>query len=926
MESISTRPSDSADPNNKWHSLPAADVLHLLGSDPASGLSSAEAAQRQKQYGRNELTPKKGIPAWLRFLQQFHQPLIYILLAAAFMTAFLGEWIDSTVIFGVVLINAVVGFLQEARALQALEALARTMTTYAMVVRDGCEHRILSQELVPGDIVVLSSGDKAAADMRLIECRDLQVNESTLTGESITVLKRVEPVDESALLADRLSMVYGATFVTYGRGRAVVVETGDLTEVGRISALIAEAESLETPLTIKISQFSRFLLYVILGLALMTFMVGFLRGEPFVDMFMAAVALAVGAIPEGLPAAVTITLAIGVGRMAHRRAIIRKLPAVETLGSTRVICSDKTGTLTENQMTVQEIFCGGEVYQVSGAGYDAAGTITDAKGMPAQPSEALKECLNAGRLCNDSHLVFKNGRREVDGDPTEGALLAAAEKGAPLFGGRLPDFPRMDVIPFESEYQYMATLHTVPEGTVVYLKGSVEQILRRCRFQVDGTGSCETFEQAAVESRAAEMAMRGLRVLAFAKFQGAAQMRQIRHEDIPEELVFLGLQGMIDPPRTEVIEAIRHCHAAGITVKMITGDHVLTAKSIAACLGLKRSPSSGADEELLAVTGADLQGLSTKALAECAARTSVFARVTPVQKLELVKAIQARGHVVAMTGDGVNDAPALRQANIGIAMGFAGTEVAKEAADMILTDDNFTSIEAAVEEGRCVFDNLTKFIVWSLPTNLGEALAIMAAVILGTVLPIMPVQILWINMTTAVCLGLMLAFEPGEPDIMQRPPRDPEAPIMTFELIMRTLFVGTLLVCGIFAVFFYETRTGASIEEARTAAVGVLVIGELFYLYNCRSLSRSMLHAGLFSNLWIWFGTGVMLALQMVFTYAPFMNHFFHSAPLPAAAWMRIFLTGFLIYGLVGLEKWIRFRFVKVRIIEPDRFPGSKKR
>lgn len=879
-----------------------------LGVEPEKGLSSQDVQKRREQYGFNRLTQKKGTSAWMRFLLQFHQPLIYILVAATLVTLFLQEWVDAGVIFAVVLINAIIGFIQESKALKALEALSQTMTAYAVVLRNGKEEKILSSELVPGDIVLLSSGDKVTADMRLIGCRDLQVNESTLTGESVPVQKQSEAIRADAALADRTNMLYASTFVTYGRGRAVVTATGDRTEVGRISELISMADSLDTPLTLKIAQFSHYLMYAILGLAVVTFFVGFLRGQPFVHMFMTAVALVVSAIPEGLPAVVTITLAIGVSRMARRRAIIRKLPAVETLGSTGVICSDKTGTLTENQMTVQEISSGGRQYRVSGVGYSPEGTIQNEQSGPAEDSASLKECLRAGYLCNDSHVVQKEGLFQVEGDPTEGALLVAAEKGRSLFQEGLPDFPRKDSIPFESEYQYMATFHTLEDNTyVVYLKGSVEKILAKCKYQLNPGNENEPLQRDEIEKIAENMAQRGLRVLAFAKFHPSSYVGKFDHKDISSDLIFLGLQGMIDPPRNEAMNALKNCYAAGIRVKMITGDHILTAKAIATQLGFKSRPDAEESEELKALTGKDIEGLEEKELEDCIRNTNVFARVAPEQKLRLVKAMQARGDVVAMTGDGVNDAPALKQANIGIAMGLAGTEVAKEAADMVLTDDNFASIEGAVEEGRGVFDNLTKFIVWVLPTNLGEGLAVLCAVFTGAALPVMPVQILWINMTTTVCLGLMLAFEAKEPGIMKRPPRQPNAPIMTFDLVMRTLFVGILLVTGVFGLFLYEQSQGASIEEARTVAVAVLVIGELFYLFNCRSLTRSMFSIGFFSNGWLWVGVLVMLALQILFTYVPFMNLFFDSAPISAEAWARIFGVGVCIYMLVGFEKWIRF-------------------
>ena len=880
----------------KWHSYTVEKTSKRLETSTDRGLSDGEIAKRQQLFGRNVLTPKKGKPAWLRFLFQFNQPLVYILLAASLVTFLLKEWVDSSVIFGVVLINSMVGFLQESKALNALAALARSMTTQTTVLRDGVEKSIPSMELVPGDIVMLASGDKVPADMRLFKIRELQVNESALTGESMPVEKRTEPVPEGTVLADRSNMVYTSALVTYGQGRAVVVATGDHTEVGRISELISSAEDLATPLTKKIAHFSHFLLYVILGMAALTFLVGIFRGQSPVNMFMAAVALAVGAIPEGLPAVVTITLAIGVSRMAKRRAIIRKLPAVETLGSAMIICSDKTGTLTENQMTVQSLFAGGQLYDVTGAGYLPQGEIRQGdRAVEALSLPVLKECLMAGLLCNSSRLLEKDGHYDIEGDPTEGALIVSARKAGLEERAMGVVMKRLDMIPFESEHQYMATLHDTGEGKsrVIYAKGSVEKILDLCGAALNKK---EVFE------RAAAMASKGLRVLAFAKKEISAQAASLAHPDL-EGMTFLGIQGMIDPPRKEAIAAVQSCYAAGMRVKMITGDHVLTATAIAKQLGLKRS---SAVEELIAFSGKQIESMSDVEFVEAADKASVFARVTPEQKLRLVKALQSLGNVVAMTGDGVNDAPALKQANIGIAMGITGTEVAKEAADMVLTDDNFASIEAAVEEGRCVFENLKKFIVWSLPTNLGEGLSILLAVFLGAALPILPVQILWVNMTTAIFLGMMLAFEPKERDIMIRPPQDPKLPIMTRDVVIRTFYVGLLLVAGVYGLFELELSRGASIEEARSVATTMLVMGELFYLFNCRSLTKSVFEIGFFSNAWILWGIVVMLLAQVLFIHAPAMNKLFHSTPMTINAWLCAIGVSIAIYVIVEAEKHAR--------------------
>ncbi len=892
------------------HRLPADEVLRLLGTDPEKGLDLLELEARQARFGPNVLPAARTQGAWMRFLLQFHTPLVYILMAAAAITAFLHEWVDAGVIFGVVLVNAVIGFLQESSAAKALAALARTTLTEASVLRASELRRISSTELVPGDIVLLQSGDKVPADLRLFYCRDLQVDESALTGESVPVHKQVKVVACDAPLAERRNLAFTSTLVTYGQARGVVIATGARSEVGHISNLISTAEVLETPLTRKIAKFSRWLLVVILGLASLTFLVGSLRGQPAFEMFMAAVALAVGAIPEGLPAAVTITLSIGVARMARRRAIIRKLPAVETLGSTTIVCSDKTGTLTVNQMTVSEILAGTASYEVSGSGYAPLGEIKTAnqQGLALVDNIAARECLLAGLLCNDSALAEKAGRWEVQGDPTEGALIASAAKGGLDHKEWALRLRRMDVIPFESQHQYMASLHSCGVGAKrkMYVKGAAEVVLSKSRAMLDPSGHTISLDASEVQRHVESLAVKGLRVLVLASADLPEDTQSIRHTDV-NNLTFLGLQGMIDPPRAEAIMAVRACQSAGIHVKMITGDHALTARATAQQIGLNgRGQDASCSEAPLVLTGPELTELSDAQLSDAAAKVAVFARVSPEQKLRLVRALQSVGHIVAMTGDGVNDAPALKQADIGVAMGITGTEVAKEAADMVLTDDNFATIEAAVEEGRGVFDNLTKFIVWTLPTNMGEGLVILAAILTGATLPILPVQILWINMTTAVLLGLMLSFEPKESDIMQRPPRDPQSPILTGVLLARILLVSLIMLVGAFGSFEWALEKQLGDAYARTVAVNVFVTVELCYLFNCRSLTKSMFQLGVFSNPWIGAGVSCMVVLQLLFTYTPFMNRFFHSAPIGWDAWWRILLTGLVAYLIVGLEKWVR--------------------
>lgn len=901
-----TDPSDSAEAAARWHHLETAEVTRLLGSDPARGLDEAEAATRLRHYGPNVVTGRRGTPAWRRFLLQFHQPLVYILLAASGVTAFLHEWVDSGVIFGVVFINAIIGYLQESKAERAIDALSRLVLTEATVRRGGRKRRIPSAELVPGDVVLLQSGDRVPADLRLFDVRNLHCDESALTGESLPVAKHTDPLDHDIALADRKNQAYAGTLVTAGQAEGLVWATGDKTETGRIAWLISEAVEISTPLTRKIAQFSRLLLWVIVGLAALTFAVGVGRGEPAVDMFMAAVALAVGAIPEGLPAAVTIVLAIGVSRMAKRRAIIRKLPAVETLGSTTVICSDKTGTLTENQMTVQEIRAGGRIYTVTGGGYDPKGAILEEGAKdPVDPDRhpALVECLRAGVLCNDSQLVIEEGRHAVQGDPTEAALLVAGAKAGLIHAETQDAAPRIDMIPFESDHMFRATLHGgTGSDRVIYKVGAVERLLDRCDDALGADGLPTMLDRDAIRADVEAMASRGLRVLAFARRHPGPGQDRLGHEHVRAGLTFLGLQGMIDPPRAEAVAAVASCRRAGIAVKMITGDHAVTARVIAGRIGL-------ADEtDLQAITGLELEKVADADLPDVAEATEVFARVAPEQKLRLVRALQSRGHVVAMTGDGVNDAPALKQADIGVAMGISGTDVAKGAASMVLTDDNFASIEAAVEEGRGVFDNLRKFIVWTLPTNLGEGGIILVAILLGLTLPVVPVQLLWVNMTTAIFLGLMLVFEPKESGLMDRPPRDPRLPLLTFQLIMRTGLVSLIIIGGSFWLFHHElSRHGETTAEARTAVVNTIVMVETAYLFSCRSLNRSLFSIGLFTNRLAILGALGMITAQLAFTYAPVMNRLFHSTPLEASAWARIAAVAVLSFFAVELEKWIRF-------------------
>ncbi|BBZ06535.1 putative cation-transporting ATPase F [Mycolicibacterium doricum] len=893
--------------SNAHHGLPTHDVVLILQTDPHRGLSTSQAQERRVQFGPNVLPETVGAGPLLRILRQFHHPLIYVLLVAGAVTALLREYVDATVIFAVVLVNAVVGFIQESRAEAALQSLRAMVHTDARVVRDGREISITSEELVPGDLVLIEAGDKVPADLRILRETELRVDESALTGESAPVVKAEVELPEATPVADRRNMAYSGTLVTAGTAAGVVVATGAVTEIGQIHRLVGAAEALATPLTAKLAQFSQILTVAILGLAAVTFALGLLRGQDPVETFNAAVALAVGAIPEGLPAAVTITLAIGVARMAKRRAVIRRLPAVETLGSTTVICSDKTGTLTENEMTVRKIWTPENSMEVTGSGYAPEGTLLATGGATVSIDDdaALRWTLLGGAACNDAALNRVDGRWQATGDPTEAAMVVVAAKA-----GIPPDrvgaeLPRRATIPFTSERQYMATLHEWGRSEhVVLVKGAVERMLEICDSQMRADGSLRALDRAAVTEAADRLAAEGLRVLACG-IRTSVSPDEFGEEAVVGATAFTGMQAMLDPPRAAAAPAVTACHSAGIAVKMITGDHAGTARAIASAVGVLDRTDSTSDQVL---TGAQLAVTPADELPEAVQRASVFARVSPEQKLRLVRALQQRGHVVAMTGDGVNDAPALRQANIGVAMGRGGTEVAKDAADMILTDDDFATIEAAVEEGRGVFDNLTKFITWTLPTNIGEGLVILVAIALGATLPILPTQILWINMTTAVALGLMLAFEPKEAGIMTRPPRDPDQPLLTSALVGRILLVSSLLVAGSWWLFQWELTHGAEVAEARTAALNLFVVVEGFYLFSCRSLTRSAWRIGLFTNRWLIVGVGVQAMAQLAITYLPAMNLVFQTAPLDAGSWLRIFGIAVAISLVVAAEKWIRAR------------------
>jgi cation-transporting ATPase F len=888
-----------------YYELPGSEIAQTLGSHPDKGLTAAEVNQRLEKFGFNELKAKPAKPAWLRFLAQFNQALLYILLVAGLIKAFLGSWTNAIVIWGVTVINAIIGFVQESKAEGAIASLAAAVTTEATVVRDGKTLRVSSRELVPGDVVTLGSGDKVPADLRLLTARNLQIDESALTGESVPVEKRNEPLDAGTPLAERINMAYAGSFVTFGQGTGIVVATANATEVGQISQSIEQRTNLITPLTRKFAKFSHTLLYVILSLAALTFAVGLGRGQSWTDMFEAAVALAVSAIPEGLPAVVTVTLAIGVDRMARQHAIIRKLPAVEALGGATVICSDKTGTLTENQMTVQAIYAGGEHYSVSGTGYDPDGEIghveADTGRDYPRSNPTLKECLMAGVLCNDSHLEVKDNRWTVVGDPTEGALITVGRKAGYVRAELAKRVPRIDSIPFESDFQYMATLNEVQDPTVelgepgthfIFVKGSVEAIVSRAEQMQMADGQAVPIKVEEIHQQAEAIAQHGLRVLAFAKKPVPLSQTSLEHSDLESGLIFLGLQGMIDPPRQEAIKAVRACQTAGIQVKMITGDHITTAKAIAERIGLRKN------EQVLAFTGQQLEQMDDLALKQTAENGSVFARVAPAQKLRLVEALQSKGEIVAMTGDGVNDAPALKQADIGIAMGGAGTDVAKEASDMLLTDDNFASIEAAVEEGRTVYQNLQKAIAFLLPVNGGESMTILISAVLGRVLPILSLQVLWLNMVNSVAMTVPLSFEPKSRGVMQRSPRDPRQPLLSKSLLKRILAVSVFNWILIFGIFEWASDTTGNVAVARTMAIQALVAGRVIYLLSISHLGAAIVDRVRGRDTSISGATAVALGilativLQILFSQWGLMNALFRTAPLNLNQWLICLAAG----------------------------------
>ncbi|MFC1924680.1 cation-translocating P-type ATPase [Chloroflexota bacterium] len=900
---------------NQWYQLSASEVMESLTADN-KGLASSEAQARLKKYGYNEIKFKKQ-SALIRFLLQFRSALVYVLLAAALTTALLDMWIDTAVILVVVFANSIIGFIQEGRAEASMEALTKMMVPQCTVLRDGERKDIAARELVPGDIVLLEEGDRVPADLRLFYARNLATDEAALTGESVPVEKGIEPIFKLNLTpADQHCMAFSGTFVARGSGQGVVAATGEQTEIGKIAQLMKEtSRPADAPLMRKVAQFTKFLVITVLILATINLILGAtLGGYGFTYSFLASVSLAVAAIPEGLPAILTIALAFGAKTMSRRNALVRRLPAVETLGSATVICSDKTGTLTRNEMTVVRVHCGGKDYGVTGAGYEPKGEFILDGGVvnPLQESD-LDQTLRAGLLCNNASLTQADGGYEISGDPTEGALVVSATKA-----GVIDRLPMLDEVPFESQEQYMATLHQNEKENVIYVKGSPERILGMCRSQLID-GDLWPLETEVIHDMVNAMAEEALRVLGLAYKYVPASQTSLTPDDM-KGLTFLGLQGMIDPPREEAIEAVAKCKRAGIRIVMITGDHARTAKAIAAQLGI------GNGSKVL--TGEDLSKMSDDELYQVVDEVSIYARVAPVHKFRVATQLRRRGHIVAMTGDGVNDAPALKAADLGIAMGIKGTDVTKEAADMILVDDNFASIVAAVEEGRHVFENIRKVILYTLPTNGGQALLLIGAILLVPFfalfeerLPLEPVQILWINLYDAIALALPLLWEPREQGLLDRPPRDPKERIANILFFRKVGLVSIVMAVAAFVVFYHYGKPAVSgsfvdevrLTQAQTAAFMTVMMVHIFYLLTARSLTKSVFRMSPFSNKWVVGGITVNVALHLLIIYV--LPHIgfnpFRIEPFPAQWWIFIILLAIPVVFLVELEKFLVERLKK---------------
>src|SRR5271166_6505416 len=883
-----------------WHAMSEGEAVKRLATNAEKGLGAAEASSRLQTYGPNRLPEGKKRGPFIRFLAQFNNILVYVLFGAGFTKLMLSLWVDAAIIFAVLVLNGLLGFVQEGRAEKALDSIRNMLSAEARTVRGGETRMLSAEELVPGDVVLLESGDKVPADLRLLEAKNLHTEEAALTGESVPAEKNTDPVSENATVGDRECMAFSGTMVVSGRATGVVVATGGETELGRINRMLADVSPLETPLLRQIKKFGYAITAVIAVISVLIFSYGHWLGHMgFVELFQAVVGIAVSLIPEGLPALITITLAIGVQRMAQRNAIIRRLPAVETLGSVSRICSDKTGTLTLMEMMVTSAVTAESAYEVTGDGYAPEGEVKQ-DGKPAGDAPVLALMGRVSMLCNDAELFQEEGAWRVEGDPTEGALYPFATKLGLNREAEQAASPRVDAIPFESEHKFMATLHKSAEGAEMLLvKGAPEVILEHCDRQQMAGGQPAPLDRERFMQESDRLAAQGERVLGLAWLENpGVKAGNLGPADLPKSLVLLGLVGLLDPPRKEAIEAVKECHGGGIRVTMITGDHKITAAAIAKMLGIGDGKT--------AITGAEIEEMDTATLQERVRDVDVFARASPEHKLRLVKAIQANGQIVAMTGDGVNDAPSLKKADVGVAMGIKGTEVTKEAAEMVLADDNFASITAAVKEGRTVYNNIEKAMLFMLPTNVAQALVIMVAIFVGCTAPITAPQILWVNMVTSVALGLVICFEPHEIDVMQRPPRSVDRSIMTGFGIWRIVFVGLTLLAYTLLAFFWMKSQGASDSLARTVAVNAITIGQALYLLNSRYLLDSSLsltaHMG---NKYLPLGIAAVVILQLLFTYAPPFQAVFGNEAIPLWVWPWLLAGGLLFFLVVEAEKFV---------------------
>jgi P-type Ca2+ transporter type 2C len=882
----------------EWYRTESREVFKRLESSE-KGLSEAEAKDRLEKEGPNKLPEGKGLSRLEILLHQFKSPLIYILLVAAVVTAVLGEYIDTGVIAAVLMLNAVIGYLQEAKAEKSMRALQGMVVPRAKVVREGEEKEIPSEGLVPGDVVFLSSGMRVPADLRLFRTTELNVEEAALTGESLPVEKTAKPIEEDNLTpGDQVNMAFMGTIVVSGRGRGVVVNTGPKTVLGRIAQEMEGVSVTVTPLQQKIVRFAHFIGLLVLGSALAIAILGFFLGMTLAEIFKIAVAASVAAVPEGLPVVVTITMAIGLSRMARRHAIIRKLTAVETLGSTTVICSDKTGTLTKNEMTVKAIYDGHHAYEVTGSGYDPEGDIfCDWECVDAAELKRIQPAARIGMLCNESRLYEEDGDFRVDGDPTEGALIVSAMKAGLKLEEEKAGYPQVSIIPFESERGFMATLHEHDGKKLIFLKGAPEKVLEMCSQAPSG----DPLNQEKIFEMAEHFAEDGMRVLAMAFKEGQEDLGELSHKDIEGGFTLAGLQGMIDPPRPEAVDAVKGCKEAGIRVAMITGDHAVTASAIGKMIGITRK---GAE----ALTGKDLEPMDDDVLFEKVQEVSVFARVSPQHKLRIVRQFKRHGEVVAVTGDGVNDAPALKAAHIGVAMGKTGTDVAREAADMVITDDNFSSIFHAVEEGRVVFDNIRKVTMFLIPTGFAAILSILIAMGLDMPIPYVAAQLLWINLVTNGLQDVALAFEPAEKDVLKRKPRDTGEGIMSRLMLERSLLVGLLMSAGVIFNFSAALDEGLSLERARTIAVTTMVLFQFFQAWNSRSELQSVFRMDPLGNPLLFYGTVAAFLAHIAVIYLPALQWVFRTESLDGSDWVRIVLVALIVVIAVEIDKALRRR------------------